>query len=77
MRKSDFLAGLTDVLSDGVFQGLWLLSIGIDNNPWGLYQPLILLSRIISVKSNVVLFAGNTDIIITDSNPSAFRYNID
>ena len=23
------------------FQDLWILSIGIDNNPWGQYQPLI------------------------------------
>ena len=41
MRKSDLLAELTDVLSDGVSQDLWLLSVGIDNNPWGQYQLLI------------------------------------
>jgi len=41
MRKSDLLAELTDVLSDGVSQDLWLLSVGIDDNPWGQYQPLI------------------------------------
>jgi len=41
VRKSDLLAELTDVLSDGVFEDLWLLSVGIDNNPWGQYQPLI------------------------------------
>ena len=41
VRKSDLLAELTDVMSDGVTQDLWMLSIGIDNNPWGLYQPLI------------------------------------
>jgi len=35
------LAELTDVLSDDVPQDLWLLSVGIDNNPWGQYQPLI------------------------------------
>jgi len=35
------LAELTDVLSDGVSQDLWLLSVGIDNNPWGQYQPFI------------------------------------
>jgi len=35
------LAELTDVLSDGVSQDLWLLTVGIDNNPWGQYQPLI------------------------------------
>jgi len=23
------------------FQDLWLLSVGIDNNPWGQYQTLI------------------------------------
>ena len=28
-------------MSDGVSQDLWVLSIGIDNNPWGQYQPLI------------------------------------
>jgi len=41
VRKSDFLAELTDVLSDGVSQDFWLLSVGIDNNPWGKYHPLI------------------------------------
>ena len=41
MRKSDLLAELTDVVSDSVSQYLWLLSVGIDNNPWGQYQPLI------------------------------------
>jgi len=41
VRKSDLLAELTDVMSDGVSQDLWVLSIGIDNNPWGQYQPLI------------------------------------
>jgi len=41
MRKSDLLTELTDVMSDGVAQDLWLLSIGIDNNPWDQYQPLI------------------------------------
>ena len=40
VRKSDLLAELTDVMSDGVTQDLWILSIGIDNNPWGLNQPL-------------------------------------
>jgi len=35
VRKSDLLAELTDVLSDGVSQDLWLLTIGIDNKPWG------------------------------------------
>jgi len=35
------LAELTDIMSDGVSQDLWILSIGIDNNPWGKYQPLI------------------------------------
>ena len=29
------LAELTDVMSDGISQDLWLLSVGIDNNPWG------------------------------------------
>jgi len=42
VRKSELLAELTNVLSDGVSQDLWLLSVGIDNNPWGQYQPLIL-----------------------------------
>jgi hypothetical protein len=41
VRKSDLLAELTDVMSDGVSQDLWILSIGIDNNLWGQYQPLI------------------------------------
>ena len=41
VRKSDLLAELTNVMSDGVSQDLWILSIGIDNNPWGQYQPLI------------------------------------
>jgi len=41
VRKSDLLAELTGVMSGGVTQDLWILSIGIDNNPWGLYQPLI------------------------------------
>jgi hypothetical protein len=41
VRKLDLLAELTDVMSDGVSHDLWLLSIGIDNNPWGQYQPLI------------------------------------
>ena len=41
MRKSDLRAELTNVMSDGVTQDLWILSIGIDDNPWGLYQPLI------------------------------------
>ena len=36
--KSDLLAELTEVLSDGFSQDLWLLSVGIDNNPWGQYQ---------------------------------------
>ena len=45
MRKSDLLAELADVMSDGVAQDLWILSFGIDNNPWGQYQPLILLIR--------------------------------
>jgi len=40
VKKSDLLAELTDVLSDGVSQDLWLLSVGIDNNPWGQYQQL-------------------------------------
>ena len=39
--KSDLLAELTDVMSDGVSQDLRILSIGIDNNPWVQYQPLI------------------------------------
>jgi hypothetical protein len=41
VRKSDLLAELTDVMSDGVAQDLWILSIGVDNNTWGQYQPLI------------------------------------
>jgi len=35
------LAELTDVLLEGVSQDLWLLPVGIDNNPWGQYLPLI------------------------------------
>jgi hypothetical protein len=27
-------------MSDGVAQDLWILSIGIDNNPWVQYQAL-------------------------------------
>jgi len=30
----DLLAELTGVMSGGVTQDLWILSIGIDNNPW-------------------------------------------
>jgi len=41
VRKSDLLAELTDIMSDDVSQDLWTLSICIDNNPWGQYQPLI------------------------------------
>jgi len=40
VRKPDLLAELTDVLPDGVSQDLWILSVGIDNNPSGQYQPL-------------------------------------
>jgi len=50
VRKSDLLAELTDVLSDGVSQDLWLLSVGIDNNPWGQYQPLIPSKKAIEYK---------------------------
>jgi len=39
VRKSDLLAELTDVLSDSVSQDLWLLSVVIDYNPWGKYEP--------------------------------------
>jgi len=38
VRKSDFLVQLSDVMSDGVSQDLWKLSVGIDNNPWDQYQ---------------------------------------
>jgi len=38
VRKSDLLAELTGLMSDGVAQDLWILSIGINNNPWGQYQ---------------------------------------
>ena len=41
VRMSDLLAELTDVMSDGVSQDLWILSVGINSNPWGQYQPLI------------------------------------
>jgi hypothetical protein len=41
VRKSDLLAELTDVMSEDVIQDLWILSIGLDNNPWDVYQPLI------------------------------------
>ena len=41
VRKSDLLAELTDDVSDGVAQDLLILSIGVNNNPWGQYQPLI------------------------------------
>jgi len=42
VRNSDLLAELTDVMSDGASQDLWLLSVGIGNNPCGQYQHLIL-----------------------------------
>ena len=45
MRKSNLLAELTDVLSDSVSQDLCLLSVGIDNNPWGQYQPCSIHSK--------------------------------
>jgi len=32
MRKSNLLTELTDVMSDGAAQDLWLLSVGIENN---------------------------------------------
>jgi hypothetical protein len=35
VRKSDLLVELTDVMSNGVAQALWILFIGVDNNPWG------------------------------------------
>jgi hypothetical protein len=38
VRKSDLLAELTDVISDGVTQDLWIFSIGIDINRWDIYQ---------------------------------------
>jgi len=41
VRKSDLLAELTDVLLDGVPHDLLLLSVGIDNKPWGHYQPYL------------------------------------
>jgi len=41
VKKSDLLADLTDVMSDGVSQDSWLLSVGIYNNPWGQCQRLI------------------------------------
>ena len=41
VRKSGLLAELTHVMSEGVAQDLWILSIGVDNNPWGQHQPLI------------------------------------
>ena len=41
VRMSDLLAYLTDVFSGSVSQDLWQLSVGIDNKPWGQYQPLI------------------------------------
>jgi hypothetical protein len=40
VRKSDLLAELTGVMSDGVAKDLWI-SIGVDITPWGQYQPLI------------------------------------
>jgi len=38
VRKSDLLAEMTGVMSDGVGQDLWILSFGIDNNLWSQYQ---------------------------------------
>ena len=37
----DLLAELADVMSEVFPHDLWLLSVGIDNNPWGQYQSLI------------------------------------
>jgi len=50
VRKSDLLAELTDVRSDGVSQDLWLLSIGIENNLWGQYQPFDVNTEVINSK---------------------------
>jgi len=55
VRKSDLLAELTDVMSDGVAQDLWLLSIGIDNNPWGQYQPLLPIDNFFWIKNDYTL----------------------
>jgi len=50
------LAELTDVLSDGVSQDLWLLSVGIDNNTCGQYQRLMV--REITTRSVPRSYAG-------------------
>jgi len=53
------LAELTDVMSDGVSQNLWILSVGIDNNPWGQYQPLIptiLVTKFMSLNDYTMTF---------------------
>jgi hypothetical protein len=49
------LAELSGVMSDGVTLDLWILSIGVDNNPWDLYQPLIPFQLIIY---SLTLFFG-------------------
>jgi hypothetical protein len=41
------LEELTDVMSNGVAEDLWILSIGVNNNPWGQYQPLIPIKNIV------------------------------
>ena len=53
MRKSDLLAELTDVMSDGVAQDLWILSIDVDNNHLGHYQPLIPTAEFLKILSDL------------------------
>jgi hypothetical protein len=43
MSDGSLLAELTGVMSDSVAQDLWILSVGVDNSPWGQYQALILM----------------------------------
>ena len=51
--KSDLLAELTDFMSYRVSQDLWILSVSIDSNPWGQYQPLIILLQTTRKENNL------------------------
>jgi len=44
-------------MSDGVIHDLWILSIGIDNKPWGKYQ-LLISNRKNVIKSKICLNKG-------------------
>jgi hypothetical protein len=38
---------------DGVAQDLWILSMDVDNNPWGRYQPLIPTAELLKILSDL------------------------